>query len=269
MATTNIIPSYLTGGSFEAVNPFDIVVDVNKYYTLEAIRSVAELQGDNKDIYSLVFQPAGIAQTDYQTYINALNAVAGAGIVVLVGNDGSRVYVPTTYLKSFPLKDGVSYERICLIADLGPCPPSVATELNDVITHIKNYIQANFGLTPTVKLGTMPTIGYVTAEQASVFEATRQNAITNANNDVVTVALQSKTISSQQVYISELEAQVIALNSKLTAATTPASDSSSSSSSNTTTTNTSASATNTTSTNSSSTTTPTSSSSSSTPTTGS
>lgn len=212
MSTLNVVPSYHAAGSFTANNPFNLVVKPEIYYTIEAIRSITEMQGMNLDLWSLIFQPAGILQTDYQSYIDNINSVTGAAIVVLIGKDGSRVYVPTTYLASFPLVDGVSYERICIIGDCGACPPALADELTDTLTHFQNYLAAHVGINATFKLGTIPTIGYVTAAQAAVNEATRKNAITNTSNDVTTIAEQTTTISGLQAYVAQLEAKVISLS---------------------------------------------------------
>lgn len=207
--TLNVVPAYLTGGSFEANNPFDSVVNKDIYYTIEATRSVSEMQGRNLDLYSLIFKPAGVADTDYQAILDNLVKVNGA-ILILIAKDGTRVYLPTTYLKSFPLTDGVTYERLCIVADLGAVPPTLKGLITDTITHIQQYIQAHVGIqNPVVNIGTIPVVGYVTAEQAKVFEATRQTAIANTKNDVLTIADQAATIASQAAYIAELEGKLL------------------------------------------------------------
>lgn len=205
MADTNIIPSYYASGSYEANNPFNAVVIVGKYYRVEAIRSVREMQSANFNLYQFMFKPAGFAEDDYQSVLDDVVQKNGA-ILTLIGLDGQRVYVPTTYLKSFPLVDGVSYERLCAVFDLGAVPPSLKTMLTDVFTHCSNYIETHAGVKATVQLGTMPTIGYVTKEQAAVFETTRQNKIKDTVNDIVTIANLEKTNAALSAYIVQLEA---------------------------------------------------------------
>jgi len=209
--TLNVIPAWKAAGSFEANNPFDAVVNKDTYYTIESTSTISEMQGRNIDLYTVIFKPAGIAQEDYQSIVDGINS-AGGGILTLIAKDGTRVYLPTTYLKSFPLTDGISYERLCLVADLGSVPPTLKTRIDDVLTHVKNYIELHVGIeNATVQLGTVPLVGYVTAEQAAVFEATRQTAIANVKNDVLTIADQATKIASQAAYIAQLEAKVIAL----------------------------------------------------------
>ena len=204
MSDNSIIPSYYAAGSYTANNPFDQVVDPTKYYKVEGIRSVNEMQGENLDLYKLIFAPAGVAATDYQTILDDVTRQSGA-ILVLIASDGSRVYVPTTHLKSFPLIDGVSYERLCLIVDLGAVPPSLKDTVGDINTHISNYVQAHLGIKVDVQIGTMPTIGYVSAAQNTINETTRQYNISDTSNDVVLAAQQEQTIAKQAAYIVQLE----------------------------------------------------------------
>lgn len=203
--TLNIIPSYYAAGSYTANNPFDAVVKAGTYYTVNAIRSVAEMQGMNLNLYTLLFEPAGVSEDDYQSILDDVTTKGGA-IITLIALDGSRVYVPTTYLATFPLVDGVSYERLCLIADCGAVPPTLKDNVEDIKAHIEQYIAAHMGVTATVQIGTMPTIGYVSKEQADVFETTRQNTIADQKSDVVLVAEYEDTIAKQAAYIATLEA---------------------------------------------------------------
>jgi len=204
MSDTNVIPSYFAAGSYTANNPFDMVVRPEKYYKVEALRSVNEMLGDNQNMFKLIFEPAGVTATDYQNMLDDVTKQQGA-ILVLIASDGSRVYVPTTYLKSFPLTDGVSYERLCLVIDLGAVPPDLKNNIEDVKDHFANYAEAHIGVKANVQVGTMPTIGYVSAEQHKANETTRLNKIAGSMNDVVTVATQEETIAKQAAYIVQLE----------------------------------------------------------------
>jgi hypothetical protein len=80
-----------------------------------------------------------------------------------------------------------------------------------VQTHVQSYVKAVLGLDTTVKLGTVPTIGYVSAQDALLFENTRKNAITDGDNDVSKInALQTKLVQ-KDAYIAQLEAKLAAL----------------------------------------------------------
>jgi hypothetical protein len=208
MADQNMIPSMNAAGRFEAAAPFDQIVNQSTYYTVEATRTIHEMEGAKLDLYSLVFAPVGVTAEDFPTVLKRAKD-SGAIICALLDRNGLPVYVPTTYLTSFPLVDGVSYERMCMIADLGPVPPSMALAMQQVLDHTKQYITATLGVTSTVRLGTIPTVGYVSQSQADAYENTRKGLITDASNDVAKVKTLTASLANKDTYIAKLEGQLI------------------------------------------------------------
>lgn len=199
-----IIPSLRAAGRFEAADPFNRVVDPAVFYSVEAIRTIPEMQGLNINIFSRVFEPIGWDETIYNTQLPDLIS-KGAVVISLIPRMGPPVYVLSTHLLSFPLIDGVSYERMCLIADMGPLPEDMADALDQAKTHMTQWLEANYGITSTVRLGTIPVIGYVSRQEHEIAEQTRQGKITDATNDVALVRdLQAKLVA-KDAYIKQLE----------------------------------------------------------------
>lgn len=205
MATNNIIPSIDSRGRFEAEAPFDRVVKPENYYTVEAIRNLHEMEALKLDLYTLVFQPVGVSVEDFPTVLERAR-LDGAKVLSLLDRADTATYVLTTYLKSWPLVDGVSYERMVIVADLGPCPPSMKEVLAESIQHFKDYIEANVGITTTVTLGTIPTLGYVSQDQYIAYENTRKGKITDSGNDVARIRKLEEERVKDKAYILELEA---------------------------------------------------------------
>lgn len=208
----NLIPAVWAKGSFEAENPFSNIVDPAVFYTVEAVRTIPEMQALKLDLYKIVFAPLGIPETEYQPYVDQALA-AGAVVITLTSRGKAPVNLLSTYLKSFPLVDGVIYERICIISDLGACPPSFKDKINSAIDHFNEYIKASCGIqNPTTVIGAIPTRGYVSKEQADVWEKTRQSTITSNPSDVIRI--EQLTTENQQlyVYIKQLEDQLKAKN---------------------------------------------------------
>lgn len=210
MADQNLIPSINASGRFEAAAPFDVVVDTSKYYTVEALRTIHEMESLKLDLYTLLFKPVGVAEADFQTILARAKS-AGSIVVSLLDRSGVATYVLSTYLVSFPLTDGVSYERMCLVADLGPCPPTMKDTVAQVQTHMQQYILDTIGIDAQVQLGTVPTVGYVSADQAAAYENTRKNNITNSTNDVAKIKDLTQQLADRDTYIASLEAKIIAL----------------------------------------------------------
>lgn len=215
MADQNMIPAINAAGRFEAAAPFDQIVNQSTYYTVEATRTIHEMEGAKLDVYSLVFQPVGVSPEEFPIVLKRAKD-AGAIICALLDRNGAPVYVPTTYLTSFPLVDGVSYERMCMIADLGPVPPSMALAMQQVLDHTKQYIAATMGITSIVRLGTVPTVGYVSQQQADAYENARKGEITDTSNDVAKVRALTQQVANKDTYIAKLESDLITTKADLT-----------------------------------------------------
>lgn len=210
MALNNIVPSLRVFGPFEANEPFNRVVDPNISYSVEAIRTIPEMQGLNINIYQRVFAPLGIDETRAQELVNETIENKGS-VLSLIPRTGAPVYVLTTYLKSWPLIDGWLYERMCLVVDFGSLAGDMKESLVEAQDHFKAWVSAHYGITPTVQLGTIPIAGYVSQDEHELMESARQNRITDSESDVVKNIRLEQTIVEKDAYIAELEARIIAL----------------------------------------------------------
>jgi len=207
MADKNPIPSIRAAGKFVALPPFDRVVDPAVFYSVEAIRTLPEMQGLNINIYDRVFKPIGLAQEDYPAVIS--KGIAENTVVVsLVPRVGSPVYVLSTYLESFPLVDGVSYERMCIVSDIGALPPSAKVALQGLLTDIDDLVFNNFGVKANTTLGTVPVIGYLSQSESDIMENTRKNRIRDSDSMLVKYNRLLEEKKSDAAYIKELEGRL-------------------------------------------------------------
>lgn len=204
----NVNPAIYAQGSFTAKPPFDAVVKQNIFFTVEAVRTIAEMQALKLDLFKMVFEPVGVDPNDYQARL-AEAVQLGACIVTLTSRNNKPVYVPTNYLTSFPLVDGVTYERFCIISDLGAVPPSLKDRVNSAIDHFNNYIRNSLGIqNPTTVIGTIPTRGYVSLEQSLAWEKTRAAAVTEDPSDLLRLEKALAENAELKAYITVLENQV-------------------------------------------------------------
>lgn len=203
--STNIIPQLWVAGSFEALAPFNQIVDPKLYYTVEGTDGVADFQTKMPNVFKAVYQPVGLTEADYLVKIATLKELDGA-IITLTSKGNPPVYVPSNYIKSFPLVDGVVYEHICLITNLGAVPPEFKDKINSAIDHFNNYVIDMLGLeNPSTVIGVVQTRGYVPKEFAEVWEQTRQTRIKGNPSDLIRLNEAQKTVDAQAVYITELE----------------------------------------------------------------
>ena len=89
--------------------------------------------------------------------------------------DGQVVYIPDTYLESYPGLSGITYQRNVLVVDLALVPDyvkvsSITKDVSDILTH-------TLGIEPKVEITTLEYEGKVTEEQHLQMEAARKNKI--------------------------------------------------------------------------------------------
>jgi len=208
MADTNMIPSMNAAGRFEAIAPFDQVVDPAKYYVVEGLETIGKMESLHVNLYDLMFAPIGVPQDQYGTVLSRARSL-GAVVVTLMDRNRVPTYVFSTYFKSFPVTDGVLYENMVLTASLGPCHPDMATELTDTMEHVKQTILNRHGIDATVRLGTVPQVAYTSRLQHEAFENTRKAKITDNQSDVARVYEMEQLLLSKDAYIAQLEANQV------------------------------------------------------------
>jgi hypothetical protein len=206
--SNNMIPNLWASGKYVALPPFDQIVKDGVFYTAEAVRTIPEMQAEKEDLFKLVWQPVQLTQEQYQTALETAIAERAA-IVTLTSRGQGPIHIPSTFFKSFPMVDGVVYERLAIIADLGACPPAMKDRVNNAIDHFNNWIKANLGIsTPSTVLGTVPTRSYVSKQTAEDWERSRQLQISEEPSDAVRLNLLSKENLELKEYIRQLEATV-------------------------------------------------------------
>jgi hypothetical protein len=95
-----------------------------------------------------------------------------------------------------------------LVADCGALPPGMKDALAQAQAHFSSYLANTVGISAQVQLGTVPTIGYVSAEEARIFENTRLNKITDGDNDVAKIKKLQDELVAKDAYIVELETRL-------------------------------------------------------------
>lgn len=194
-------------GKYVVSGPYDKVVDPDIFYTAEAIRTLPEMQAIRPQInlFELVFKPVGYDEATADTEIT--KAIADNAVVVTLTSRGRPpVYVLSTYIISFPVANGVIYERMGVTVDLGPCPPSMKDKINNLIVHMNEYVKGAFGIeNPNASMGTIPLRGYVAKDTAEAWEASRQLRITQEPSDTVQLEIYKKENAELKIYITSLE----------------------------------------------------------------
>ena len=206
----NIIPALNAQGSFECIEPFESLCDRDLYYTVEAIRTIDELRKAKINVDNFVNGQIGKQGTpEGDKIIKDVEVVRGA-VVTLIAQSGEMIHIPSTHFKSFPLVDGVKYERLCLFVDLGSVPPTLKEGINELKVVIKEYVTTHVGIKdPNVNIGTIPLRGYVDKARAELFELQRQDTISNNTTNVARIKELEDLHREDRAYIADLEARLL------------------------------------------------------------
>ena len=203
--STPLTPPYGARGIYTLGGPWATQAPPQVVYTCIAIRSFEDIYNENLDVFGTYYQPMGLTQTAFTA-----DTAANANIITLQADSkdptqlfggSSTIYVPDTYITSYPNQAVYTYQRIVLSADLGSLPDTLdCTELsNQVSTLCSNLI----GVNAAVLINKAPTTNSVTATENAALEAARLGAITLNTSE------HARLISAQN--------QIALLTAKLTA----------------------------------------------------
>lgn len=165
-----VVVTVNTSGLFKVKEPFTISSDV--IYTVIAVRTFPELTDRKEDVYNKYYLPVNISR---ELYLSDANV--GASIITLKSHDGQVVYIPDTYIESYPGINGLEYKRNVVVIDLAFVPSYVDPTL--LTDDLKNIITATLGIEPVVDITSMDYEGTITEENHLQMEAARKMKIRN------------------------------------------------------------------------------------------
>lgn len=197
MANT-IIPAVGTRGRFTLKSPFAAAMTPNTLYRLTAVRQFNEIESLGQNIYQLFYKPFNLTEQDLQT-----DRANNPTIVTLMSDSSTPLYVPLSYVQSFPDLSFVPYSQYILTFSCGALPDSVL--LDPTIAALKAIASDFLGVQPEVYVASMPLSDSVTPEDNDNREAVRQAAITNRDTDYAKLYEANATIATQQQRIAILE----------------------------------------------------------------
>lgn len=207
-----ITPPLYARGLFTVASPWTITAD--KIYVCRAIRGFRDLYEQDKDVFEVFYKPQGFASEQDAKNAFESDRKANAAIITLIAEDDSEVvYIPDTYIETYPGMDDVKYSHMVLSVSLGALPDKL--DLLATKDQIKNKVGALLGVEPDVKEHRVPHDKAITADEHATLESSRQGAITlNQTTDArikeletQNAALQNEVDSLRQILEDEGYAQ--------------------------------------------------------------
>lgn len=169
-----MIPPIGTRGVYALTNPWTITVGV--IYTCAAIREFVDIENLGVNVFETYYEPMGLTQANYE-----LDRKNNEVIVTLVSDEYAPIYVPSSYIASYPDLSYRNYQHVVLSASFGPLPTYV--DLTFVKDQMGSVISDVIGLEPEIHESVAPMSGVVTPDDHESLEAARAAAIQNRTTD--------------------------------------------------------------------------------------
>lgn len=211
---TSPVPAVGTSGLYVLDTPYELRPATT--YTCKAVRSFDDIYRLNEDVFALYYEPYGLLQADFDA-----DVVAGAVIVTLMANEigletlptdpNTIVYVPSTYILTFPDGNSIPYSHIVLSASLGALPDYL--DVSDIMTDIGDIISDKIGVVPEVNIHKALTSGVMTSADHEIAETGRQAAIVNVTTTYTQFRDLTNLYNSLLGQYNDLEAAFIEMDS--------------------------------------------------------
>lgn len=193
-----ITPPLLTRGRYTLIEPFTALPTV--LYTCAAIRTYGECQASGLDVLNSIYVLAGLTKVEYDR-----DNKAGAKIVTLMSDTETPIYVPDTYIESFPNFDAVAYNHIVCSLDFGAVPDFLS--LANLQLEMAALASDVVGKEPVVRIHRAASTGLITPEQHEISEVARLAAIsrrTTYRAENVQLRAQVTTLQEQNQVLVDL-----------------------------------------------------------------
>lgn len=157
---------------------------------------------------ALVYTPIGLLKAHYEDDISN-----DAVIVTLMSGTEPPIYVPDTYIESYPNMGNIQYSWMIASVSLGPLPS--AFDLTLLKANVASVVADTIGIVAQVNVGVAELTEVVSLETHKQLEATRKGHISISNTDRSRALAAEATNVAQALHIQTLEAYIIQLKSQI------------------------------------------------------
>ncbi|EGO2129093.1 hypothetical protein ITP31_003916 [Salmonella enterica] len=198
-----IAPPLDTKGRFVLKAPFK--AEPTKLYTVIGLRKFMELVSSSVNIFADYYAPLGLTQTNYED-----DYKAKATLVILYSEDGEMLFVPSTYIQSFPSQSIPAYANYVISGQLGPFRTDY--DFSFVKQKVAEVLSDVLGVEPEIFVDSIGEAQAMSVENAENLEANRQAAIKDRTTAYAQLLAKDKIIGELQEEIKSLQTAYIELS---------------------------------------------------------
>ena len=199
----NLIPQIGATGKYQLQTPFDAQIKENAVYTCIAVRRLGDFVSIGRDPKALYYDANELGDNAWER--DSLDP--DVCIVTLVSKAKQTIYVPTTYILSYPDLGGIPYTVRLLGINLGAIPDTM--DLSNLITSIENLVKDTVGIESTAQTVAVSETKIISQEDHETIEDARLDLITVDKTDRATVLELQAIVQAQLTRIQELEQYIV------------------------------------------------------------
>lgn len=191
-----VTPPLETKGRFTLKAPF--VAAATKIYTVISLRHFKEMIANSVDILGNYYTPKGLTQDDYDRDVKA-----GATLVILYADDGEMLFVPNSYIQSFPSQSIPPYANYVVSSQVGAFRTDY--DFTFMKQKVAEVLSDTLGVEVTVNIDSIGEAQVMTVNDAEVLETNRAAAIKDRTTSYAKLLAAETTIVNLQETIKTLQ----------------------------------------------------------------
>jgi hypothetical protein len=173
----NMTPPLHALGRYVTKTPWELPNTV--IYECIAIRTFEDCAKQGLDVYERFYKNMGLENSP--TFNFSDEQTAKANIITLKGSDQTVIYIPDTFILSYPQAGNITYHHVVMSASIGAIPEYL--NLTGIMREVEDLISAKIGTTVTVKQMVCPTSDQPTQQQHEILEAARVGSVSSYENN--------------------------------------------------------------------------------------
>ena len=195
----NLIPQIGATGVYKLIAPFDSQLREGIPYTCVAVRRLNDFITNGRDPKSLYYDPYELPDSIWERdYLDPDTC-----IVSLTNKSGQWIYVPSTFIVSYPDIGGIPYTVRILGINLGAIPDTL--DLSNLITNVQNLVKDTVGIESVAKTVAASETKIISKEDADAIESAREDLITIEKTDRARIMELEALVQSQRTQIEALQ----------------------------------------------------------------
>lgn len=170
------LPPIGTKGKYVLKDPFATLIDPAISYTCGAIRRFKDIVNQGGVVQDQYYTLYGLSKDVYDRDVKNDEA-----IVTLLSDSTAPIYVPSSYIASFPSGDTVPYHRMVLSLDMGLIPD--ALDLTFLKSNLSNVVSDTVGVSVTINEHAAPYTETMTVAKDLELSSARDAKIKSRTTD--------------------------------------------------------------------------------------